>query len=665
MSILSLFDIGKTSLLTSRRALDATAHNVANSATPGYTRQDVSLSSIPGSDYSNIGSIGRGVTVGAVQRMYDSFTSLQLITEKSNLAYWENYQSGVVKIENIFNEASDTGIYPAIADFFNSWQEVSQAPEAYAQRTLLLNKANDLAVRINRAAISMDDTRREIYQNSQTLVDEANIALQRIGVLNEKIASNPGALDLKDQRDQLLERLNQIVKVTTINDTSNRYTVLMGGTPLVDGGTVYKLSTDLHVDSTMHFYVNLPNEVRDVTGLVSGGELKSNLDVRDKFIPSIVNKLNVFSIDLADQINYYHRAGYAMDATTGNNFFNSLVTSAAAGTNTGTGVISSVTVQSISNAMYDNFTIALTASGGGNETFLITDTTTGTTSNVTVAPGTTPVSRTISFNGISVRIDGTVAVGDSFSARLDANAARDLTLAVNDPSKIAAASGDITVVTTSNNIVRFSEDGGNTFVTASLPIGNYTRQQLANALQAAMTSAGSGTQGYTVAFNPSPANTYTVGKGSAGTVVIDWASTTSTAKGLFGFTAATTLNGAATATSTTAVLPKLPSDNANASILYNLFNTTIIAGSKPADFYQSIVSDVGVTAGSAETSVNAQSTLVDQLEQRRQEISGVSLDEEAANLIKFQKSYEAAAKMISIADDMLAVLLNMTGRQLA
>jgi flagellar hook-associated protein 1 FlgK len=665
MSILNLFDIGRTSLITTRRALDATAHNVANASTDGYNRQEVTLSSIPGSDYSSIGSIGRGVTISAVQRMYDSFTSLQLLTEKSNLSYWQTYQSGVTKIENTFNEASDTGIYPAIADFFNAWQEVSQDPSAYAQRTSLLSKANDLALRINRASTSMYDTRQDIYKSSQLLVDDANTALQKIAILNEQIASNPGALDLRDQRDQLLEQVNEIIKVNIINDSNGRSTVLIGGTPLVDGGTVYKLSTSLDSDGKMHFAIDLPSDTRDITNLVAGGQLKANLDVRDTLIPNLTDKLNVFAIDLADQVNYYHRAGYALDGTSGNDFFNTLVSKSASATNTGTGSISSVTVQSANSAMYDNYTITLTAVNGTDETYQIVDTVTGAVSSVSTTSTAEPVSRELSFGGLKVKIDGTVDVGDSFSLRLDSDAARDLTVAINDPAKVAAASGSYVVVSSNNNIVRFSEDGGKTFTTASLPTGTYTRQQLADLLQTALTKAGSGAEGYTVVFNGSPDNTYSIAKTSSDTVVIDWASTTSTAKGLFGFTASTTLNGAATATSAVSVLPNLPNDNGNAMILYDLFNQSFVAGSKPADYYETIVSDVGVKAQSAKTNVTAQSTLVDQLEQRRQEISGVNLDEEAANLIKFQKSYEAAAKMISIADDLLTALLNMTGRQLA
>ncbi|HMK44980.1 MAG TPA: flagellar basal body rod C-terminal domain-containing protein, partial [Dissulfurispiraceae bacterium] len=103
-------------------------------------------------------------------------------------------------------------------------------------------------------------------------------------------------------------------------------------------------------------------------------------------------------------------------------------------------------------------------------------------------------------------------------------------------------------------------------------------------------------------------------------------------------------------------------DNGNARLIADLINQTIVSGVKPLDYYQSIVSDIGVKASSAKTSSNAQQTVVDQLEQRRQEFSGVSLDEEAANLLKFQKSYEAGAKMITVADDLLTSLLNLVGK---
>ncbi|HMK42652.1 MAG TPA: flagellar basal body protein, partial [Dissulfurispiraceae bacterium] len=175
MSILSLFDIGRTTLLTTQKALSTTGHNVANASTPGYSRQDVVLENIPGGgEIIASGESGRGVTIGSVQRAYDSLTSLQLITEKANLSYWDTYQSGMNKVENIFNEASDTGISAAISDFFDAWQQVAQNPQSYAQRSVLLAKANTLTSRINNAAVALDDAKSEIYKSTSTSVTQVN-----------------------------------------------------------------------------------------------------------------------------------------------------------------------------------------------------------------------------------------------------------------------------------------------------------------------------------------------------------------------------------------------------------------------------------------------------------------------------------------------------------
>ncbi len=660
MSILGLFDIGRTSLLATRRALDTTAHNVANSATAGYNRQNVMLESIPSGGFVVAsGSSGRGVSIAGVQRMYDSFTSLQLITEKANLSYWQSYQSGMINVENMFNEASDTGIYPAIADFFHAWQEVSQYPEAYAQRTLLINKAEYLATRINRSAISLDDERSRIFQGSQALVTEANTIVNRIADLNEKIASNPGSLDLKDQRDMLLEELNQIVRVTTFEDNQGRYSILIGGTPIVDGGRAFSLSTALDpATQNMRFYVNITGEPvpRDVTSLVQAGSLKANLDLRDTVMVAIREKMNTFAISLADQVNYYHRIGYGLDGSTGSDFFSSTVQtsdSVAGGLSIGFVSLGSATIPD-----YSLYTIQYTHA---TTSFAVS------TPAGAVASSYDAATQTITFNGIALKFFGAAASDETFTLQMNQSAARDISVAISDPRKIAAAAGDLVTVTNANNVFRFSEDGGATFRTAKIPIDAdaatpdvdaYSRQQLATALQQALQAAGMGT--YTVNFD-ALTHRYSITNTSGNVVVLDWAGTTTTAKGLFGFSGVSTLQPAGSVTGSS-VYPNVPGDNVNASILANLFSRPIIAGSRPADYYQSIVSDVGVKAGSAKTSLRAQNTLVEQLELRRQELSGVSLDEEAANLIKFQKSYEAAAKMISVADELLTTLLNMVGR---
>lgn len=818
MSILGLFDIGKTALLTTRRALDTTAHNVANASTPGYTRQDVILENIPTGTITSIGMTGRGVRITEIKRMYDSFTSLQVRTEKSNLSYWNAYEKGIVKIENIFNEASDTGISPAITDFFNAWQEVSQNPEGYAQRTLLIKKAEYLASRISRAYSSLDDERTELSKSSQSLVDEVKSLAAKIADLNEKIATAPGALDLKDQRDYLIERLNEIVKVSTFEDNVGRYSILIGGTPIVDGGKVYNMSVSTDTENNMHFYVDLPDGMKEITSYITGGELKANIDLRETETPSIMNRLNAFAIDLTLTINQYHVSGYGLDNSTGNYFFSDVNPPfATKDSSTAGGTITDANV-TISNLNMVNFEkqykidyidsttyAALSPSeqaeyikeeaGAIDIYWRVKESTDGktwsTVDSTKVNIDTTVANtRTLQFYGINVKVDGTQAnllatspTFETFTVRPNTNAAASMGVAISDPNKIAAAAGDLDtkftittgandtvivngnpitlpigsynrfeladrlqtqlntllgagaatvkfdaqtnkfkiinntvgggitiswtadpnqanpqttaedlfgftsdsdsnipvggyaesineikggsiVIDSSNNTIRFSEDGGTAYVTATIPRGTYTRSELVTALKNALEGADTATAfTYTVSYN-SGAKTYTISNngGNPNSIILDWTNSTTTAEGVFGFSSNSAIASGGSDASDFAVYPFLPGDNMNSKLIAALSGSGFIVGSNPADFYRSIVAGVGVEAQSAKISQKFYNTLVEELERKRQEASGVSLDEEAANLIKYQKSFEAAAKMISVADELLSTLIGMTGR---
>jgi flagellar hook-associated protein 1 FlgK len=449
MSILGIMNIGTTALLASKSALNTTSNNIANASTPGYTRQNVILSSIPSGLTSSIGASGMGVMVSDVQRMYDSFTTLQLRTEKSTSAYWSSYSNYASSIENVFNETSTTGIGPAISDFFNSWQQVAQDPGNTVQRTSLINAGQYLASRISGAYNTLTGQQSQIYKNSQDLVTQINNISQQIYSLNEKIVSSPGALDLKDQRDALVEQLNQITNVSTIEDGSGRYNIYLGGTVLVDASGSYNMAVALDTSNDMQFTVGTIN----VNGAMTSGQLKANLDARDTTIAGYIDQLNTFATDLSNAINTQQGNGFDLNGNAGGNFFS--------------------------------------------------------------AP--------------------------------TAFAARDMSVVITDPDLIAASG----------------------------------------------TAAG------------------------------------------------------------------VPGDNTNAQAMFNLASTGIIGGSTPIDYYSSMVASAGADAQSANTYVSFQTSLVNQLEAQRQSTSGVSLDEEAVNLVQYQKSFEAAAKLITTGNDLLDTIIGM------
>jgi flagellar hook-associated protein 1 FlgK len=669
MAIFSLFDIGKTALLAHKRAMDTVAHNVANANTPGYTRQEPVFETVPVGYIVSAVSTGRGVELKEIRRMYDSFTTYQLRTEKANAAYWDAYESNMLKLENIFNEAQERSIGESINGFFDQWQQVVKNPEGYAERAMLINKAEYMAERVANAFADLDRQRTDLNSTANALVSEVNKISEEISDLNEKIGMAPGAHDLRDKRDYLIERLNQIVKVNTFEDNNGRYTVLIGGMPLVDGGKYYQLSADIDAANKLHIYSNMVSPPSDITSFIEGGEMKAIIDLRDTAILNIQNKLNVFALNIADAVNFYHRQGYGLDGSTGNNFFyqnNSLVTwtDPPNGTILRYYVNNETTFSSTINRSY-----TVTFNGGNSWTANWTDNTTNPPSSGTINitdtldTTTTPNRRTLSFDGKTVLIeDNGLVNGNSFTIGQNSNAARNLSVAISDPNHLAVAAGNTVQINNLNNQVRFSTNGGTSFLIGQIPTGVYTRRQLAAALQAVMGA----TTGVT--YNAAT-RTFTITNNGANTLVIDWQGPNSTAAGLFGFnTNSFIASGGGTDTSDYNVYPVLPGerprpgDNLNARLINDLKDQTIMAGGKPLGYYQGIVDYVGVEAEASKINNEFYKITVEQLERKRQETSGVSLDEEAINLVKLQKSFQAAAKLITVADELFSTLVNMTGK---
>ena len=384
--------------------------------------------------------------------------------------------------------------------------------------------------------------RNELYGNSKNLVSQINSYLEKINELNEKIAANPGSLDLKNQRENLIKQLNDIVQINYFEDNVGRYSVLLGGMPLVDAGKVYKIRVGLDNNQNLQFNLETESGLIDVTSRIQGGKLKATVDLRDKVIPDYMNKINMFVFDLTEAINAQHRQGYGLDGSTGNNFFNQLYDLEILSGTIGDLVFK---INNITEYMYDNYTVQY---DGTNWTVTNNSTTPPTTVTVTVT--NLPDGYKISFNGIEITIRNPSPTFE-FNFQIKPHTALYFDVAISDPHKIAAAGQDPT--------------GPNSGVM----------------------------------------------------------------------------------------------DNENARAIYSLLNSQIIGNSTPIDYYRGIVAEIGVFSKSAKVQKGFQEALLEELKNRRQDISGVSLDEEAVNLVKYQKMYEASARMIRVADELLTTLFDI------
>ncbi len=546
MALSAIFDIGKTGVLNYQKALQVVSHNVANAATEGYTRQDVVFTNIGSGIISPYGTTGRGVRIEDIRRLYDSFLEQQLKSESSNFHYWDVTYNGLLKLETIFNEASEIALSKTINDFFNAWQELSQNPAGTAERDLLLDKAQYLVKRLNVDYRSLMTERNELYVDSQNLVNQINSLLDKLNELNEKIASNPGALDMKDQREFIVKQLNDIVQINYFEDNVGRYTILLNGMPLVDAGRVYHLNVGLDSNQNLKFTIETPSGLVNVNERIEGGKLKANLDLRDIILPEYMNKLNMMVFDFTEAINAQHRLGYGLDGSTGNNFFTTLYDLSI---NSGSYSDISLKLMNINNSTYSSYQIQF----DGTSWTVIDNSQSPPqtiTHNVTSWTVGTDIYYRVSFNEMEVTLKNpTVNLDFNFQIKQHTTLYFDVT--ISDSKKIAAAGQDPT--------------GPN--------------------------------------------------------------------------------SGAM--------------DNVNARAIYSLLDRAIIGNSKPIDYYRAIVSEVGVISNSAKIQRNFQESLVQELQNRRQNLSGVSLDEEAINLVKYQKMYEASARVIRVADELLTTLFDM------
>ncbi|RMG58178.1 MAG: flagellar hook-associated protein FlgK [Deltaproteobacteria bacterium] len=645
-----------------RTALDVTAHNVANAATPGYHRQEVVFEDISPGVLISRTTTGRGVRVADVRRLYDEFVGSQIRLESGNRSYWEVFNTHFPQIEAVFNDESGGGLAEPLNTFFSSWDEVSQHPEEYASRELLLKNGEYLAERLGSAYRTLEDLKKGLYDEAATTVDEVNELLGQIAELNRKIALAPGVLDLRDQRDLLLDRLNGLVRVTAFEEPNHKVTLLLGGTPLLEGETVHSLSVSHGTDGEIRYSVNLPGGARDVTDLIAGGKLKGITDLRDRTLAGYMDRLNAFAVNLTQEVNARHREGFGLDGATGQDFFLSPVSVTDP---SGGGVVSKVAVSDPDALDYHRFQIDYVHNppeDGGD--FTVTDLTTGQVVSATVSIDPTTMRRTLSFSGLEVTVDGPMTADESFQVQVLKNAASSVSVTVANPESVAAARAVFQVDGTNDTILI---DTG-TVTQVKLPHGVYTGEELAALLESEVENASGGAVDLTVAFNPQ-VKMFRVENSPASSSSIDilWEDPSTTGGSLFGFSSDTPPLAPGDVVSSQSSVEAfagagIPGDNGNALALSALADEEVMAGRTPTEFYRELVSQVGVDGAASERMYSFQDSVVQGLEQKMEEMGGVNLDEEAANLIRFQKSFEAAAKMIQVADELLSTLIEMAGR---
>ena len=328
MSINRLVDIGKSALFTAQQAITVAGHNIANVNTPGFSRQQVTLSENRPENGSP-GQIGTGVHAESIRRSFDAFVEEQLLASRERLGEFTASNSALARLEPLFGDANNLGIGAGLNEFFGALQDVATNPNDLSARTVFLSKATALAGRFNQAATDLTTAQGFLDRQVGQTVTDVNRLTSQIANLNAKIAgaesSGQQANDLRDERGVALANLGELIEISSIEDATGQLTVFAGrGHVLVDKEQTYQLVgvPDLSNNGLLDVrYDAGAGPTTSLSSVIQSGRLKGLLGVRDQTIPSLRASLDTLASEIVTQVNQQHRLGFGLDGSTNQDFF--------------------------------------------------------------------------------------------------------------------------------------------------------------------------------------------------------------------------------------------------------------------------------------------------------------------------------------------------------
>lgn len=320
-------DTAVKALRAHQLAVDVAAHNIANANSPGFSRQRVLLRPLgpDGSDHLTrdalIGRTGYGVDASDVNRVRNVFIDYQQRTAFASLGQSQALASALATAEIVFNDPTDDGLSELLSQFWNSWHDVANDPESSAARTSLVHVTTTLTTRLQRAYNQLSEQRTDLNYQVDSIASVINSHAAEIAALNFQIQqvelNGDAANDLRDRRDLLIDQLSMYGNVSYTELADKTVTVHFGDHLLVERNTANRV--EALDDGNGMRQVHPEGDATPIA--VTGGELRGVLDARDADLPALLAKLDALAEQLISSVNAVHQAGYALDGTTGLDFF--------------------------------------------------------------------------------------------------------------------------------------------------------------------------------------------------------------------------------------------------------------------------------------------------------------------------------------------------------
>jgi len=626
-----LLSTGVSGLLAFQRALDVTSNNVSNAATPGYSVETPNFVEQPG-QLTGAGSIGSGVAIGSITRSYSELLAQQVRSSQASYSSLNTLATQAAQVDNLLSD-SQSGIGATLQSFVNALQGVATSPASTAQRQVLLSQAQALTQQLESYSGQISQYGSQLESQLSDNVNQINSLASSIASLNSQIAidlhgTGQTPNDLMDQRDNLIDQLSQYVSVSTVTEPSGAMDVYIGsGQSLVNGATAQQLATvpGLYDPTQQRIVLKGGGTTTDVTGELSGGSIGGLLAARSQVIAPAQNALGQLAVGIASIVNQQQQAGMDLTGAQGQPMFAVGAVQVTPDSANGGSATLAVTRSNLSALTTDDY--ILKYSGG---TWQLNDQSTG---QAVALSGNGTAASPFQAAGLSIVVGGGApASGDSYLIQPTATAAAGFTVQLSSPAQIAAASLVQTATGASN--------GGGAAVSASLTD------------PAAWTP-----DTYTISFTS--ATTYQVTNSGGGVV----ASGTYSSGAPISFAGAqAVITGTPASGDTFTVSPNSAAntgDNSNLLALVQALSASSLNGgtASVAGAASALVSQIGVITQQAQSSAAAQQNVNQDAVTARNNVSGVNLDQEAANLVRYQQAYQACAQMIQASGQMFNSLI--------
>ena len=621
-STFSGIELGKRSIMAHTDAITTAGHNISNANTEGYSRQRVQIKEFDPLYKPDLeraerpGLIGQGVDVQSINRIRDELLDQRIVGQANQESYWDTRSKYYTMIEQIYNEPDDISIRSNMDKFWESWQELSIHPESRAARQAVVTRAETLTDSIKQRWEGLDGIGKLIDGDIEATVKQVNSLSKQIAAVNDEIVrtramgDNPN--DLLDRRDLLVDKLSQLINISTDQRDNDEFMVHVDGRVLVQGSVSRQIDLEPRYDDTGFSKLVWADTRNDA--VFKGGSLGALVELRDVDVRNEIQSLNTMTMNFADLVNDVHRNAVGANHVTGLDFFvqHPFVENANGNFD-----------RDGDGALDSSFVFRFTGKNAldmqqqvGIEGVM---TLSGTNGNVQI-----PYFHTDTVETVIARINDSTS---EVKAYLDKN---------NHLVLKATTAQDMS---NPDFVIRHVEDSGY-FLAGYAGVLNdsgaagaydFGRSDAVNAL------AGGSQFAVAPVVNPSA---YIEVNAEIKNDVMSVAAGYEDAAG------------------------NSPSGDGRAAVeIAAIRNTSVMVGGMRTfdDYFADTVTNVGLKGEQAETNLITQNSIMDDLRTLRDSISGVNIDEELAEIMKFQHGYNAAAKFITVWDSLVDTVINRLG----